>query len=704
MLTCLALSIAVFLGVVLLAVPVKLTAQTKAAKPTVLWSLFGLGAALQASVGIADLATDGVRNLWSLPSSSILGHWSFQLNPLAGLMFSLLGLVGLASALVALQHSRHRSAGTGRGMASIAALQYIFTAFLVTATNAIPLLIAWESMSLCAYAYILVNHRAASVRKAAFETLFVSEVGFLMLVLATALAAPHTGDFSFAAIARHLSSSSPGLRDGVFLLALFGFGTKSGVFPLQLWMPAAYDAAPPHLAAILAGGLLNLGLFGVLRIAMVSGPVSDWVGVLVVFIGAVAVFSGALFAVIEGKMRRMLAYSSVENVGFMVISLGLFLLYTTAGNTKLATLALMALMIQMVSHALAKALAFLAVGEIARRIGSTQLDRLGGLFRVMPAITLALMVASLSLAAVAPFSGFASEWLTLQTMLQAYQSLPKIATIAVALAGLLTATGAALGFTAFLRLFVFSMTGRMRDVALVAHFRKFQREPVVAVGIGLLAVASAVYGLFPTAWAPAYENVVRVFPAGAAPLQNIIPDVFSNPEKNATLTSLGGHLLSFVPVRGFVIQPGALVASIAPTYLLVWFFIFAGLAWVLSQLPRHRPFRRRAVAAWSGGRYNNPRATQYTASAYANPFRMLFATLLRYRLNRVITRGNHAFPEKIELHRDIAFWLTSDSFNTPLRSLRIKLASVRRLQHGYLWGYLLTILVALGLLLVWAVL
>lgn len=656
-----------------------------------LWLGVFLGAVLQAMLGMLGLVTHHAPLLFAFPPSPVLGTWAFRADALSSLLFLLLGCIGAASSLMAVEHAKRHGAGTGAGMTAVVSVQFVFTSFLLTAQNFFPLLIAWEAMSLCAYAYILVLHHRRAVRRAAYITLLISEVGFLMLVLAAILATTRTDAFDFVQVTAHLRTASAGLRDTVFLLALFGFGAKSGILPMQLWMPDAYDAAPAHLNAILAGGLLNLGLFGVLRVTAMTGALSVWVSLVVLWLGVLALFAGALFAVIESRLRRLLAYSSIENVGLMVISLGVATVFAAHHNALFANVAMMAVFVQMVSHALAKALAFLTVGEVGRRFGSTDLERLGGLFQIMPGVGLALLIASLTLATVAPFSGFASEWLTFQGMLQVYRSLSGPQEVLVAVAGMFAAAGAALAMTAFLKVFVFAMTGRSRTSPALSegpHRTSFWG----GASLSLLGVLSLAYGWFPTSVMSGFQQVIGDVLSSTGPLRNIVPTVFHSPVSNPTMVSLGAGGLGFFPAPGFVIQPGEFVATIAPTYILFWFVVFVLLALGISRLPLRKAYATRTAPAWLGGREHRAVASEYTSSAYANPYRMFWSRLIGSRINRQLVSGTADVPRQWQLHRKTRQWLGAEHWFIPTRAFIQLTAKVRYWQHGYLWGYLVTIL------------
>ena len=663
------------------------------------WAVLSVGSLLQTAMGIWGLSASSHTVLVTFPLVPFFGTWMFRMDPLASLLFALLGFIGIVSTVYAVGMSRQGAIGTGWMSTYAVALQFLFTSFLLTSQDAIALLVAWEGMSLCAYAYVATNHTVVRVRRAAFTTLVASEIGFLALVIAVVMAAPGTGGFTFSALHASLVHHHETIRSVVLVLGLVGFGVKSGILPMQMWMPGAYDAAPAHLSAILAGGLLNLGIFGILRTIDWVGPLPSAWGVVLVFVGAMAVFLGALYAVIERRLGRLLAYSSIENVGFMIIGIGLSISFRATGASAFAFVAMMAMFIQMISHALAKALCFLATGEVQRRTKSADLSALGGLYQDMPVAAFGLLVGALTLAAVAPFSGFTAEWLTLQDMLQVYRTLTSVEQMIVIAAGALTAIGSALAFTAFLRLFVFLFTGKPHSQSVTSRVRKSSSRVMTSIAIIALGSVSALYGFLPTALFKGLGKVVTAVLSIPNATSQMNPNVFGHPGAFSSAVALGGHLFSFLPVPSFVVQPAAGVSSIAPTYLVGWFLLFSALAFGLKKGFRRSPFGSRTVPAWVGGRTLDPALTQYNAPGYSNVYRMFFRSLLRFRVRTAALEGVPHVPTEISVTLRVTRWLHSTMYRRVLNRVRKALAVVRHIQHGFLWGYLSVVVITLVLLL-----
>ena len=683
----------------LLLVPLLAILLRKKERKAYLWYFLALMLLLQVIIGVEVAWQGSWVSLGSMNGWLEFGRWGFAISPLAGWMFALIGLIGFITSLYAARLNDGLS-GSGMLMASLIAVQYIFTSLLLVSQNAIPFLIGWEGMSLGAYAYILTDHQSRKTRHAAFITLTVSELGFLALILAFIIASP-SGALNISHIQQVLANDPSWYQDIIFLLGLFGFGVKSGVLPVQLWMPRAYQVTPFHLNAILGGGLLNMGLFGVLLFYSVMEKLSSGLGVFLVVIGAIAVFIGALYALIESKIRMILASSSIENVGFMVISLGLAILFEAHHLPYFAGVAMVAMMFQLTSHALAKALAFLTSSEVYRRSGIDDIDQLGGLLPQAKGLSLAFAVACLSLAAVAPFSGFSAEWLTLQSMLQVYRGLSPIGEFFVVLSGILAALGAAMSLSSFLRLFSHLFTGKSRRLDSYVERRAYQLRPSGVLGLTILSVVVALIGFYPTPILQLVATIISTLLPHSSVFGQMVPNVFTDPAANQTLLSLGGGWFSFLPAPGLVVQPASGISSIAPTYLLWWFAFFMLIGFLASRLMRKKsnPFSTRHVLSWNGGKSLRSPAHQYTATAFSNPHRMFFATLLQFQVKRTVIEGTELAPAAIRVETTVTPWLQSAIYAQPIRMVRSWLSRITRLQHGRLWGYVLTALFFILLLL-----
>lgn len=413
---------------------------------------------------------------------------SLGLDGLSGVFLAVLGAVAAPAVLQAVGF------GAGRRERAIAALTGVFVvvlALVVCARDVVTFLAGWELMTLLPAAIILVARNDEAARRTVFAYVAITHLGgigvwvaLLELARLDAIGRPEA-----------LAAEGGATVAVVALAALVGFGTKAGLAPFHAWLPRTHPIAPPHVSALMSGVMLKVALYGLVRVLFEwSPPLAPWLGGLVVAVGALSAVGGALYAAFAGELKRLLAWSSVENVGVIVLGLGAALLLRRAGDETWAALALGGALLHVVNHALFKGLLFLGAGSLTRAVGSLELDRLGGLLTAMPRTGWALVVGALALAGVPPLNGFASEWVTLQGLLH-LASPGRIGTGTVGVAGLLAlAMTAGLAVLGVVRLVGLVLLGppRTADVAAARD-----PAPTAWIGTAFLAAACVVLGLAP---------------------------------------------------------------------------------------------------------------------------------------------------------------------------------------------------------------
>src|SRR5947209_12963868 len=352
-------------------------------------------------------------------------------------------------------------------------------------------LAGWESMTLVPAVVILVSrgaHRRA--RQTVFNYLAVTHLGGAGTWIAILLLA-HAG-----AIGGHASiASGSGLQVAIAVSALVGFGTKAGVMPLHLWLPRAHPLAPAPVSALMSGVMIKVALYGLVRVLVEwDGVLPVWFGVLVLAVGALSAVGGIVYALFQDDLKRLLALSSIENVGIIVLGIGACLVLRARGADTWAAFALAAALLHCVNHAVLKALLFLGAGVFERAVGSLELDRLGGLLRRMPWSGGAFLNGAAAIAGLPPFNGFASEWLTLQALIH----VPRYGHIGAGIAGALAlaalAATAALAVFCFVKVVGLVLLGAPRTPAVAAA-----EEPPLPLRAALvfLALVCVVLGLAP---------------------------------------------------------------------------------------------------------------------------------------------------------------------------------------------------------------
>jgi hydrogenase-4 component B len=516
--------------------------------------------------------------------------------------------------------------------------------------------LAWEAMSLISAFLVVTNHERRGVRRATFVYLVVAQTGAFCVLVALALLAFAAGDTSFAAIGAHAARLSSGLRDTVFVLALVGFGSKAGLMPLHFWLPRAHPVAPASASAMLSGVMLKVALFGLLVVTFeLAAPGPSWWGIALVAIGAVSAVGGVLYALVDHDLKRLLAYHSVENVGIIAIGIGVALLARSAGIPSLAGLALIAALFHTVNHGIFKALLFLGAGTVAEVDGTVDLERLGGLWGELVWTAPFFLIGCAAITGLPPFNGFASEWLTFQSLIGGLSGGGLAATFVfiAAIAGLALTGG--LAAACFVKVFGVVFLGRSRRPSPRLVMR--ERFDASALGVGLLAGLCIALGVFP---------MFAVVPLARVVMETLVVTALvppSLPMLPATLAAL--------PLAG------ALVCVV---------------------MAARRGVRH--VPTWTCGSPVTA-AAQYTATAFSKPLRTIFAFVLMPEQRRRYEMGSsHWFPKRI-LYRTESRYLV-DEVARRLASAVLRFARRSRLvQSGSLRLYVAysvgTLIVAIAL-------
>jgi len=577
--------VAAFLGLACLAVAI---ARLRQATPIVYGaclalSLGGLGA------GLAALST--APSTLTLPLGLPWLGSHFRLDALAAFFLAVVNLGAAAASLFALGYGQHEETPER--------VLPFYPAFLagmnlvVLADDAFTFLVAWEFMSLSSCALVIAHHRVRENLRAGYVYLVMASLGTLALLLAFGALAGPDGGYAFEAI--RVSPPSPGVSALVFCLALFGAGSKAGLVPLHVWLPLAHPAAPSHVSALMSGVMTKVAVYGFLRIVFdLLGPPSAWWGMVVLIVGAGTAVTGILYAVLQKDLKKLLAYSTVENVGIIFVALGLALAFKVSDMPAAASLAATAALFHVFNHSLFKSLLFFGAGSVLGATGERDMERLGGLIHRMPRTAFVFLVGCVAIAALPPLNGFVSEWLTFQAILLS-PALPQWGLkFTVPAAGALLALSAALVAACFVKAFGVTFLGRPRSDA-AARARETDRFSLAAMfALAALCLAAGVLpGLVIDGLAPAVEAVVhaRMPIQGSAPWLSIVPVVESRSSYNGLL------------VFAFALLSASLAAIVIHR--------------VASNVVRRAP-------AWDCGYPDPSPVTQYTAESFAQPIRRVF--------------------------------------------------------------------------------
>ena len=535
--------------------------------------------------------TDSLALPFGLP---VLGA-RLRIDALAAFFLVVVNLGGAAASLYALGYGRHERSPL-RVLpfypAYLGAMNLVMFAY-----DAFTFLLAWELMSLTSWALVLANDRAAENARAGFIYLMMASFGTFMLLLAFALLAGPEGTVTFDAIRQ--SRPEPYVAGLVLVLVLLGAGSKAGLVPLHVWLPLAHPAAPSHVSALMSGVMTKVAVYGFIRIIFdLLSETAWWHGLIVLALAGATAVVGILYALLQQDLKRLLAYSTVENIGVIFIGLGLALAFRANGTAWTAALALTAALFHVLNHCIFKSLLFFGAGAVLTATGERNMERLGGLIHRLPQTSVVFLIGCAAISALPPLNGFVSEWLTFQAILEG-PLLPQWGLkLMIPAAGALLALAAALTAACFVKAFGITFLGRPRGAA-ANEAKEVDRFSLAAMFLlaGLCFALGVFPGLVIDILSPLVQAIVgeEMPKRAAAPWFSIIPIAESRSSYNGMIILI------------FLIISSVLTAAIIHR--------------VATRATRRSPL-------WDCGYPDPSPAIQYTGSSFAMPFRRVFGDTL----------------------------------------------------------------------------
>ncbi len=594
---------------------------------TVVYGACAAASAVALSAALCHLLVGGAAPDIVLPLGLPWIGAHLRIDAIASFFLAVVNLGGTAASVYALGYGRHEPAP--------ARVLPFFPAFLasmnlvVLAADAFTFLLSWESMSLTSWALVMAHHRDADNARAGYVYLVMASFGTLALLLAFGLLAGSEGGYAFAAI--RANHHPPLIATLVLVLALLGAGSKAGLVPLHVWLPLAHPAAPSHVSALMSGVMTKIAVYGFIRIVFdLLGEPSWWASMLVLSSAAVTALIGVLSALMQSDLKRLLAYSTIENIGIIFIGLGLALAFRANGMVGAAALAFTAALFHVFNHSVFKSLLFFGAGAVLTATGRRDMERLGGLIHRMPLTSFAFLVGCAAISVLPPLNGFVSEWLTLQAILLS-PALPQWGLkILVPAVGAVLALSTALALACFVRAFGVTFLGRARspDGAQAADPDRCQLAAMF-----FLAALCLLAGILPGLVIDALASPTQSLVAGRMPVQ----------------TAAGW--LAIAPI-----------SESRSSYDGLLVFAFITLAALLSAWAIHRLASRalRRAPAWDCGYPDPSPLTQYTAMSFAQPIRRVFGTVaFRAREHVTMPPPGDASPAAlhVDLHDLVWDWL-----------------------------------------------
>jgi formate hydrogenlyase subunit 3/multisubunit Na+/H+ antiporter MnhD subunit len=499
-------------------------------------------------------------------------RFSFYIDRLAAYFMMIISLVSAVACLYSLGYIEHSGTNTGKNfLVAMMSLFIISMLLLVASDNTFSLLFFWEIMSITSFFMVLFEREKADTRKSALFYFVMTQMSTTFLMFGFITIYHVTGSFDIAPV----TGVSPIFKGVIFLSLFIGFGIKAGVMPFHKWLPYAHSAVPSNISALMSGVMIKVAIYGLVRYLVFVLTPDRWWGVMTLIFGTFSALLGVIYALKEHDIKKLLAYHSIENIGIILIGLGLYLIFQSYGFTDLAMLALIAALFHSLNHALFKSLLFLTTGSVVNATGTRNIEKMGGLIKVMPYTGILFLIGSISIAALPPFNGFVSELMIFQAFLQSFVIGNPFLKILLFLGLSLFALTSALAAACFVKAFgmIFLAAPRSEE----AHKAKEVSTSMI-IAPAILAVVCLALGIFS----------FQIF------------------------TSQGYNL----PIPNLMVIGLILVTTL-------------GLVWLLMRLVSNRTTR--TSETWGCGINSQNSSMEYTASGFSEPILKIFRPIYRTR-------------------------------------------------------------------------
>ncbi len=602
----------------------------------------------------------------------------FRLDALSGFFLVVIGLLSFFVSLYSLGYIRGFLGQ--RPVTSLVVFYELFLAgmfLVVLADDAFIFLVSWELMAASSYFLVIFEDERAENRRAAFLYLVVAHVGAIAILLSfgvmAGLATGFRGFDGYTFDAMRKAALPAGWATAAFLLAFFGFSAKAGVIPLHVWLPEAHPVAPSNVSALMSGVMLKTAVYGIIRVVFdLIGSFPWWWGALVLVLGLLSSVMGMLFSVLQQDLKKLLAYSSVKNVGIILIGLGLAMIFRSYRLEVLAALALIAALYHSLNHAIYKGLLFMGAGAVIHATHERNMEHLGGLIRFLPWTSVLFLVGCMSISSLPPFNGFVSEWLTFQAFLLSPALTSPLMKLLIPLGAALLALSSALAAAAFVKAFGITFLGHRRG-----HHHGRIHEVNWPMRTGMLMAAASCLGL----------GILPTYLIGwMDPIAQKLVGATIGPSASGFgwmwLTPVAHERASYSAPVAFI----GILAVVVVTYLLL----------------HTKPGTIRRTPLWDCGFEKVTERMQYTAASFSMPLRRIFGSLFQVQeeIKHVPQPSHPAFPERIQYHlrvRDRFWgWLYKPVIDASFWVSRV----VGRLQQGRIQVYLIYSFVTIIVLLI----
>jgi len=597
----------------------------------------------------------------------------FLFDPLSLFFLFVIFIISLPSAVYSLGYLKGGYSSAKITLAWFLLLIFVLSmAFVVTVSNVLVFLVFWEIMSLVSYFLVVFDTKHEKSIQAGMIYIIMTHIGTAFLIAAFMMLYKYAGSFDFNAIKSACQIMPGQTKNIIFLLLLAGFGTKAGIVPLHIWLPYAHPQAPSHISSIMSGVMIKTAIYGIIRFVIyILGVQSSWWGILLLVLAGITCLVGIIYALMVRDIKRLLAYSSVENIGIILLGVGLAMFFQSMNMPYLAILSMIAGLYHLINHAIFKGLLFLCAGSVYKATGTRDIEKLGGLIKKMPQTAVYFLIGAMGISALPPLNGFVSEWLTLQAFFLGALNIIGGAKVFLVICAAILALTSGLAAACFVKAFGITFLALPRS-----NYAKDAKEVPLSMKAGMFFLSL----------------LVIVFGLAAVKIIKILALVSSS------VTGFDISSMSF-SFNNFTLSPQADKHIYLSTPLLALLLIVLGVAGFVI----YRLFGRGKTIiynTWDCGYYKIGPRNEYTATAFSKPFRIAFSFfLLPYRKTQKIRESfYHVKSFAYETYTTPVF---KRYIYEPLLALIFKTAkSMRKIQLGSIHLYLGYIFITLVLLIV----
>lgn len=597
----------------------------------------------------------------------------FLFDPLSLFFLVVIFIVSLPSLIYSFSYLKGEYSAVKITLAHVLLFVFVLSMVLVVSvSNCLVFLVFWEIMSLVSYFLVVFDTKHARSVHAGLIYIVMTHIGTAFIIAAFMILHNHAHSFDFFAIKNACKTLPHRTKDIAFLLFLIGFGTKAGIVPLHIWLPYAHPQAPSHISSIMSGVMIKTAIYGIIRfVIFVLGIDSSWWGVLVLILAVISCLVGVIYALMEHDIKRLLAYHSVENIGIILLGVGLAMFFISLNLPYLAVFSLIAGLYHLINHAIFKGLLFLCAGSVYKATGTRDIEKLGGLIKKMPQTAAYFLLGAMAISALPPLNGFVSEWLTLQAFFLGAFNVIGGSKLFLGICASMLALTSGLAAACFVKAFGVTFLAQPRS-----HYAQNAKEVALSMRVGMffLALLAVIFGL------------------AAALIIKLLAKVSGS----ALGIDIGSRSFS---LNNFILTPQIVKNIYLSTPLLaLWLTVFGAAGFVIYKI--FGKGKSVIYKTWDCGYYKLDSRNEYTATAFSKPFRIAFSFfLLPYRKTQKIRESfYHIKSFTYETHTTKVF---KKYIYDPVLVLVFRAAKfMRRIQPGSIHLYLGYIFLTLLLLII----